>query len=455
MKIIKLLFLTLIFLLVIFVKNVNAVAICTDTTGGCNGPEDNADFIGNGSTLAFCQSSQADSNWIPICTSSQTSYIDYASMGPRGDKCTQRNEFCPRNRETCTCENGSTCTGMAKSPLWDYKECAKCNNSAFSATWNQTAGSATVNASADNWRPILYHVCILHCGGGSGDPLWDTHVRFPDSYLDFMFRVYESGNPTPIKEVQVVPNANPPTNMNCVYHTYDTVRGGGQSRSNLQNYVTCSISNYQITGLTFNPGKTYSIKTLIKAHYADDTQWMDYVPDGTPTGKNYQICNSELTIPVLPSPTPTPTGALSCDSLVLASKAIPQLGGTLDFTCFKNASYTAATTYDFRLIYKQSGSDPDPNPLPTPFVEKATSENTSYQLPSGQYGFYLFQCRVCSGAFCTDWQYGKPPLPTATPTTTCIQPGRGCSVGSTPCCQIGNAYECLAGTCTLVGGPQP
>lgn len=101
--------------------------------------------------------------------------------------------------------------------------------------------------------------------------------------------------------------------------------------------------------------------------------------------------------------TPTPTGVLSCESLSTSS-ANPSLGQTVNFTCEKNASYLNPVTYDFRLIKKNNPQDIDPSPFPTPFIQNSNNNTATYTFQSNAYGYYLFQCRICANAFCTDWQ---------------------------------------------------
>jgi hypothetical protein len=73
-------------------------------------------------------------------------------------------------------------------------------------------------------------------------------------------------------------------------------------------------------------------------------------------------------------------------------------------TCTKTGSYTGAVTYDFMMIRKETKETADPVPTPTPFIQGQTSNITTYTIPANQYGFYLFMCRVCAGAFCTEWE---------------------------------------------------
>jgi hypothetical protein len=429
---IKTLILTLFFFSGFFffasLQNVIAKApVCTFPRGGfpfagfgavCLGPVDYSDAIrdiGSGSNFGICQVLQDD-------TGRGNGVYTYRSRSPRNVMCSLTETVSVNNGTTdsCSCSDGSACkddgnpnngvgdiSNLYSVIPWNFAECSKCVNSSFQSTWVQSQGSVTVSVSADNWRPILHRECVANCNSQTTDPTWDSYVDFPQSWLDFKFQVLESGNTTPIKEVNIFPNAATPTNMNCIYHTVNTRSGVNPSalafanRDPLNNYTTCSVSDYQITGIVFNPGKTYTVKTLIKAHYADDTQWMDYVSDGTSTGKDYNICNSSLTIPNI-TLTPTPTGMPACEGLNV-NNLTPNLGETVSFTCVKNASYAGTVSYDFRSIHKETAGAPPPEPMPTPFAQ-GSSVSASYQFPEGQYGYYLFQCRVCSGAFCTPWQ---------------------------------------------------
>ena len=102
--------------------------------------------------------------------------------------------------------------------------------------------------------------------------------------------------------------------------------------------------------------------------------------------------------------TPTPTPMPVCSDLVASRTTGSQGESLILLTCSKNASYTGVVTYDFMMIHKETKESPDPVPTPTPFIRNQTSATTTYTIPANQYGFYLFMCRVCAGAFCTAWQ---------------------------------------------------
>lgn len=166
-------------------------------------------------------------------------------------------------------------------------------------------------------------------------------------------------------------------------------------------------------------------------------------------GTNYRTCkvfgswncdNSLICYFPLPTNTPTPTpGPLVCQNLY-ASSLTPNLGDAITLTCEKNASYTTAVTYDFMLIKKENSAATDPNPTPTPFVKNSSNTLTTYTFPVGQYGYYLFMCRVCAGATCTNWQ--RPGVFTEsspTPTPPCPS---GYSCAANLMCASGYNTEC-------------
>ena len=105
-----------------------------------------------------------------------------------------------------------------------------------------------------------------------------------------------------------------------------------------------------------------------------------------------------------PTPTPTPTGIPSCLSLSSPAESTqPKPGDTISLTCAKNASYTGSVTYDYMSIHKNSSADANPVPTPTAFAKQQIG-STTFTFPTNQYGYYLLMCRICAGAFCSEWQ---------------------------------------------------
>jgi len=135
-------------------------------------------------------------------------------------------------------------------------------------------------------------------------------------------------------------------------------------------------------------------------------------PVGVPCNAQQGACkcgNGDMTcyqlLPTLtPTPTPLPENPLCTDLISAPASTGIKLGDPINLTCSKNASYLDAVTFNFRLIQKPNAASPDPNPLPAPFVSGSASATVPYQLPTDQYGYYLFQCQVCANAFCTAWQ---------------------------------------------------
>jgi hypothetical protein len=162
----------------------------------------------------------------------------------------------------------------------------------------------------------------------------------------------------------------------------------------------------------YAPCNTASASACGQVDYLNGSGAYCGVKPGTQCPNGIKSCSAPpaTTTPTL---TPTPTGMPACVGMDI-NNATPQLGDSVTFNCVKNASYAGSVTYDFRLIQKQDSQDVDPNPLPTPFVQGSTDPNAAYQFPTDQFGYYLFQCRVCAGAFCTTWQNPGDVVPTPT-----------------------------------------
>lgn len=149
---------------------------------------------------------------------------------------------------------------------------------------------------------------------------------------------------------------------------------------------------------------------------------------------NPPFCGMSCGSTPTPTPTPTPTIGLTCDGLT-TNNTKPTLGSTISLTCAKNASYVGAVTYDYVLNKKTLKSDPDPKPFPTPFASKVAG-SVNYTFPANQYGYYLFACQTCAGAFCSGWEFPRT-------VTLCGVEGDVCAVAG-DCCA---GYRCMSNVC--------
>jgi hypothetical protein len=158
----------------------------------------------------------------------------------------------------------------------------------------------------------------------------------------------------------------------------------------------CSLPQYQ----TYCQVATNINSTIVccQAPSPTPTPTPTVTPTATPTK------TPTPTSTVTPTSTLTPTPPLECAGLGASYVGDSvKLGDSISLTCDKNASYVGQTTYDFLLIQKESPSSGDPVPTPSPFMS-GENQTIAYTFPTNQYGYYLFMCRVCAGAFCTPWQ---------------------------------------------------
>lgn len=277
--------------------------ICEDPLSG-NG-NDGIGQMRTSSTkaLIFCQELQNDRDYDPNsnCGPTQgTKIIRWTAMGPRGTTCEYTCNFCEVvNGGEPTCTHSGDCSNDELVPPandnWNFNECAKCTSGQADVTWNPM-GSVTINSiTGRNYRPQMQPLDT----DGDGTPD-DTQVRLPESKLDFRIEIFEQGNTTPLRTA-VIPH--PDSHINCIYPTADTY----SLRDNAFHYLDCTLSDYTISGLTFIPGRTYTLKTWVRRGYiTDESGWVDYVADAQ-GNLNRNICNNSFTMPVVPpSPSPTP-----------------------------------------------------------------------------------------------------------------------------------------------------
>jgi hypothetical protein len=394
----------------------------------CEGPDIHSDAITNSESMSFCQIWQDDSDY----RTCPTKKIRWRQFGPRGQICTSETNLCDCNDRGCkTISNGCGCPGQSRdcdtttaARTWDFAECTKCK--AANITWVDAQQKVIIkDIQAQNWHPRLDRV---------GN---DTKINWtnPQTLIDFRIQILENG-----VAMKGLPGADANGNINimhgdshiaCRYNTNDTY----STREANKHYITCALNAYEITGINFQAGKTYQLKTWVKSANYGESGWKDYEYTG-PTTRIDSNCINSFTMPQPP---------LVCQNLY-TNVTTANLGDTILLTCEKNAAYTDTVTYDFMLIKKDNAAAPDPNPSPTPFMKDSPKEMTNYTFPVDQYGYYLFMCRVCAGGTCTDWQ--RPGSVAATPTPT---PGGGggdmCLGNCVPSSECPLASRVPGGTC--------
>lgn len=274
--------------------------------------------------IGLCQEKQDDSQYCNLADCNcapgdpRPKRITWTAKGPRGVSCSYTYDFCRAGEPGYNGEHAGDCSSTELNPPpppanpllwnWNFNECAKCTGGA-NATWNSN-GSVTINSiTAQNYRPILEPFDDPSFDGSPNDTRVKTATGGFDarSELDFRIQILDTTNPASPVVLRTETIFNSDSRITCTYPTTDSYC----TRDAANHRVDCSLLNYIISGLTFQPGRTYSLKTWIKLGYADDTAWVDYVADSA-GNINRNICNSSFTIPTAsPSPSPSPSASPS------------------------------------------------------------------------------------------------------------------------------------------------
>jgi len=311
--------------------------------------------------MGYCQMQQDDSEYDPNCDCNGCSKkVTWRFKGPEGETCTYAYNYCNGN-ETDTC-NG-------ENEQWDFAKCTKCKN--LQADWDAQTGTLTINnIEAENWHPKM------------DQENNDTKIQYPDSYVDFLLRIYEDGNK--IKEQNIMGDSS---QVSCTYNTTDNY----DNRDSTNHYLTCTLENYTISNLNLSNNHQYLLRVWVKAHFKDSSAW-----------REYNICKDTFSPTASPSPSPSPSPSSSPPAWLICkdltkSKSNLKIGDIITFTCIGESQGVDINHYEFRLS-KDGGKS---------FGTLSNDDKDGileYQIESS--GEYLVECRVCSttgGNHCTVW----------------------------------------------------